>query len=815
MNNDTTTPATSTPNTTPSQGANYCFGIDLGTSNSSICYINPKGRHPLPYVHVETVRVPRDEAGDYSHRLPSVLYTTGKSVMAGFEAQSKWKKGRLWETIFPSAKSELGAHRFYDESVSDKLDTPVKVQAEILRRLISAARERTGEDPRKSKVVITVPASFEMGQRKDTLEAAKLAGLNLGDGDLLDEPNAAFLDLVNSQAIDRLDLASPKNILVFDFGGGTCDISILRVQRDDRNPPLALLIENLAISNYARLGGDNLDLLLVHKILLPAVCADNGLQFETLTERDKRDLRWNLKETACRLKERLCEKATAERQQSKLANPKHTWTAEPFTLSDAGVTTRKIKGDLTYFEFENLLEPFIGFIGRLTDSRIALADGYYMGSVFAPVLDALDKALLNPDQIDAVLLNGGSCRNPLVVRAFRELDTFRNAEILDKGDLDLAVARGAAVRCFYKHCRDYDPITPIVSAEIGLITHGDNCQMLVPAGTLLPFPAKGEFKRFTDRFWVPKERMAKIHLPIYSGKEGNRHLVQTMSLEVPPDAARGDRVVVELKIDANKLMRFRAFLAERPSVALDVTLENPLAMRSLTPEQRAALEKRKHFSSKRLENPLYQPSVEDWVDLANLERCADEPERALEILQRLQARLKKLNQPLPASAHNILGLSYGVLGRATIESEHYRQASELEPAVSTYASNYGYALMLSGKAEEAIPHLKRAITAAPEAGPSYIILGDALRRLCREDEAAKEFQEGKRRIEIQLRAQPHSKYLLSWAQGVCQRLSEYEEMAAFNRRKLESARTAYLGASPDDLVAGMDSGIVHSGELAA
>jgi hypothetical protein len=70
------------------------------------------------------------------------------------------------------------------------------------------------------------------------------------------------------------------------------------------------------------------------------------------------------------------------------------------------------------------------------------------------------------------------------------LDSFRNAEILDKGDLDLAVPRGAAVRVFYQHCRDYDPITPIVSTEIGLISHGDNCQMLVPTGTLLPFPAK-------------------------------------------------------------------------------------------------------------------------------------------------------------------------------------------------------------------------------------------------------------------------------------------------------------------------------------
>jgi len=115
-------------------------------------------------------------------------------VKSGFQALSTWKKGRLWETMFASAKSDLGAHRFYEDSLNDDLDTPVKVQAEILRRLVLVARERTGEDPRKSRVVITVPASFEMGQRKDTLNAAELAGLNVGDGDLMDEPNAAFLD---------------------------------------------------------------------------------------------------------------------------------------------------------------------------------------------------------------------------------------------------------------------------------------------------------------------------------------------------------------------------------------------------------------------------------------------------------------------------------------------------------------------------------------------------------------------------------------------------------------------------------------------
>jgi len=64
MNNNTITSRNPTPGANPPPGANYCFGIDLGTSNSSICFINPKGRHPLPYVHVETVRVPRDAAGD-------------------------------------------------------------------------------------------------------------------------------------------------------------------------------------------------------------------------------------------------------------------------------------------------------------------------------------------------------------------------------------------------------------------------------------------------------------------------------------------------------------------------------------------------------------------------------------------------------------------------------------------------------------------------------------------------------------------------------------------------------------------------------
>ena len=263
-----------------------------------------------------------------------------------------------------------------------------------------------------------------------------------------------------------------------------------------------------------------------------------------------------------------------------------------------------------------------------------------------------------------MLLNGGSCRNPLVVRAFKELDIFRNAEILDQGDLDLAVARGATVRCFYKHCRDYDPITPIVSAELGLITHGDNCEMLVAAGTRLPFPAQGEFKRFTDRFWVPKEKMERIHLPIYSGKEGNRHLVQTMSLELPKDAVRGDGVVIEMKIDLNKIMRFRAFLAEHPDAGIGRDAGKSAGDPQPDPGTKGrAWKSESAFPKSGLPTPSFNLRPANWSSLANLERLAEEPERALDILQRLQLRLKKQNEPLPASGHNILGLCYGKLGR--------------------------------------------------------------------------------------------------------------------------------------------------------
>jgi molecular chaperone DnaK (HSP70) len=148
---------------------------------------------------------------------------------------------------------------------------PKDVSAEIIRQLIKAAEKETGISPKNCNVGITVPASFMHSQRKDTLEAAGMAGLKIDEGDLLDEPVAAFIHMACHQKLDaRLDMKTPKNILMFDLGAGTCDISLFEASYDieQLQAGVGLQIKNRAISNYKKLGGDNIDLHIVEEELL-------------------------------------------------------------------------------------------------------------------------------------------------------------------------------------------------------------------------------------------------------------------------------------------------------------------------------------------------------------------------------------------------------------------------------------------------------------------------------------------------------------------------------------------------------------------
>ena len=208
------------------------FGVDLGTTNSSIAEIawDPsRGGRPT----VGCLDIPQGANGDTGPLVPSIVSREGDTAVVGWVA--KRLAARMGENgcvaerdIFAETKNDMGLLRCYTEAPPG-FRTPPQIASHILQFLHESAL--AGDPAPADAIAISVPASFQTAQRKDTLAAAELAGLEVVEGTLLDEPTAAFLDWVAAHGTRELDIAPgrPANVLIFDFGGGTCDVAILRV----------------------------------------------------------------------------------------------------------------------------------------------------------------------------------------------------------------------------------------------------------------------------------------------------------------------------------------------------------------------------------------------------------------------------------------------------------------------------------------------------------------------------------------------------------------------------------------------------------
>ena len=347
------------------------YGIDLGTSNSSISYVVDSPRSgTTPFVEPTTVKFTPPSGPSIFHnwqRLPSVVQIVRKGkafkFVAGFLAaiEATGKRAKPFESIFMSAKSDMGTLRIYEDSINNGLLTPVKVSAEVIKALVKGAEKETGIAPQKANVVITVPASFTHNQREDTVKAAKLAGLAVEEGDLLDEPVAAFIHTASHQKLDaQINMKTPKKILVFDLGAGTCDISLFEASyKDDLfSSGIGLEITNMAISNYEKLGGDNIDLHIVEEELLPAFCDANGIAFDSLKEKDKRALRFRLKVAAKAVKEEICRQVESG-QEVRGKTVKQQWAVDAFPFGPLKGKTKRTSNPIDWERFEELMEPFV------------------------------------------------------------------------------------------------------------------------------------------------------------------------------------------------------------------------------------------------------------------------------------------------------------------------------------------------------------------------------------------------------------------------------------------------------------------------
>jgi molecular chaperone DnaK len=222
----------------PRLKACWVLGIDLGTTNSTVAEIRWSPEAPEVIAPATCLEIAQPTlSGDFTSVLvPSVVSQLADRQLVGEGARRCLSRSvelglRPFVTYLAEAKNEMGIGRTYPQAKSG-CRSPAEVSGQVLRFL----RDQTPGPV--ARTVVTVPASFQISQREDTLLAADLAGLRLGHGDLLDEPLAAFLDFLARQGPAILDgVADETETMIVDFGGGTCDVAVFTLRRLPRTSP--------------------------------------------------------------------------------------------------------------------------------------------------------------------------------------------------------------------------------------------------------------------------------------------------------------------------------------------------------------------------------------------------------------------------------------------------------------------------------------------------------------------------------------------------------------------------------------------------
>jgi len=265
------------------------IGIDLGTTNSTVSVANLTIRGDIDSTTLEVSQV--DESGNsmvQDHTLPSVLYIDDQ------DQPYVGRFARRMNGVYPSqvikeAKRHIGEDVSW--TIGEEDIRPETVSSYVLNILKAQAEEYYGDDKIES-VVITIPANFNFQQQQATKAAAALSGFDKDKIHMIPEPTAALIDFLNEEkkldpSSRRLDLKGhSKNLMVFDLGGGTCDVSILQVSESTGG---GIDIQELSISQYTELGGIDFDKKVVNE-LLKRLLKEYGLTFNQFKEKyDRRD----------------------------------------------------------------------------------------------------------------------------------------------------------------------------------------------------------------------------------------------------------------------------------------------------------------------------------------------------------------------------------------------------------------------------------------------------------------------------------------------------------------------------------------------
>lgn len=697
------------------RGRTY-IGIDFGTSTTVVSIASYDESNCL--IHTKSLRMKQKlpDGTIYSSEIvPSVIAWVNKQIFVGEGAsQLKYqlKRGKnIWYSFKMELGEDLGA-KYYESELREvnpfNIRNPkdaARVFFAYLKYLITGYCKENNLSNNISYAV-SIPASFEANQRKDLLDALIANDMMVSKQALIDEPNAAFISYAVTCATEGQPLyVSPdynSKVLVFDFGGGTCDISILEIGKSANG----LFSKNIAISKFTKLGGDDIDRYITYHYLMPRFLEANGKRMEQFRTNEKKHIASALYKVAERLKiliNKTLATLTADFVIPSLKN------SESKTVVEFEVVVYTNKGELRqnsfYLTNKELTDTMNVFLKRGYGKTTQIKGEEEYNSIYSPIESAIKKSKVSKEEIDYILFIGGSAQSPYIQEELKRY--FEDSEMLVPSNLQTHVSQGAAIHSLLYNGMNKCLIQPISSEPIIIITREEQPKVILPAGTEIPCDTV-----VIDDLVTSREGQRVVELPICVGDI--RKLLFNLKIEssIPSGFPINTPIQLTIEVNSDKMLIARATCM---GIVCHVEPLSPFANKELSTEDRMALKAERQANIEAELNGGV-PSKETLIALRRAYNKAGHVFKAAETYE-LQ------NELYPeADMYNGIAVLYNNAGATDKAIEFYEKALEENPYHKYANANLGSTLRLRDP-KRAKQYLQRAISVDPDHDIALIELG--------------------------------------------------------------------------------------------